>query len=94
MKVDKELIKHVASLARLELNDEEIKKFKPQLKEILDLFSELDKVDTNGIKPSFQPVKLKNHMRQDKISECLSNEEALENTEQKKDGYFKGPKAV
>ena len=35
MKVDKELIEHVAELARLKLTNEEIEKFLPQLKEIL-----------------------------------------------------------
>ena len=35
MKVDKDLIAHVAELARLDLSDEEIEKFTPQLKEIV-----------------------------------------------------------
>ena len=34
--VDEELVKHVAKVARLELTDEEIKKFVPQLKEIIE----------------------------------------------------------
>lgn len=94
MKVDKELIKKVASVARLELTDAEIKKFQPQLKDILDAFSKVDKVNTDKVKPSFQPVELKNTLRKDKKGKCLTQEEALSNTEHKKDGYFKGPRAV
>ena len=94
MKVDEKLIKHVADVARLNLTDEEVKKFLPQLKEILDAFSKIDEVDTKGVKPSFQPVELKNVMRADKVEKCLTQKEALANTEHKKDGYFKGPKAV
>lgn len=94
MKVDKELIENVARVARLKLTDSEIKKFLPQLKEILDAFSKLDKVDTKDTEPSFQPVELKNVMREDKPGDVLDQEKALENTEHKKDGYFKGPKAV
>jgi len=94
MKVDKELIKKVASVARLELTDAEIKKFQPQLKDILDAFSKIDKVNTDKTKPSFQPVELKNRLREDKKGKCLTQEEALSNTEHKKDGYFKGPKAI
>jgi aspartyl-tRNA(Asn)/glutamyl-tRNA(Gln) amidotransferase subunit C len=94
MKVDKELIEHVADLARLKLTDTEIKKFLPQLKEILEAFSKLDKVDTKNTKASFQPVELKNMLREDKIKPCLTKEEALSNTKEKKDGYFKGPMAV
>lgn len=93
MKVDKELIEHIAQLARLKLTEAEIKKFQPQLKEILQLFSKLDEVKTDN-KPSFQPVELKNVMREDKEEECIEQKKALELTEHKKDGYFKGPKAV
>ena len=94
MKVDKELIEKVASLARLKLTDKEINKFLPQLKEILEYFSELDKIDAKNVKPSFQPVELKNFTREDKEEGCLSQERALENSFNKKDGYFKGPRAV
>jgi aspartyl-tRNA(Asn)/glutamyl-tRNA(Gln) amidotransferase subunit C len=93
MRVDKELVEHVASLARLKLTDAEIEEFTPQLKEILDMFSELGKVDTDG-KPSFQPIELKNALREDKIEKCLTQEEALSNSQNTKDGYFKGPRAV
>jgi len=94
MRVDAELIKHVADVARLNLTDAEVKKFVPQLKEILEAFSKVSKINTTGVKPSFQPVELKNVMREDKVGECLSQEQALANTEHKKDGYFKGPRAV
>ncbi len=94
MKIDKDLLEHVASLARLKLTGKEIKKFLPQLKEVLDVFSKLDKVDTKGVKESFQPVGLKNITREDKVEECLSQKDALSLAEHKKDGYFKGPRAV
>ncbi len=94
MKIDEELLQSVARVARLTLSKEDIKKFLPQLKEVLDAFSEISKVDTKDTKPSFQPVVLKNHLREDNVHECLSQEQALSLTEHKKDGYFKGPKVV
>jgi len=94
MKVDKELIKNVAEVARLKLSSKEIEEFAVELKEVLENFSLIDKCDTSDVKPSFQPVELKNHLREDKVTKCLTQEEALSNTEHKKDGYFKGPKAV
>ena len=94
MEVDRKLLEHVAELARLRLNEEELKKFLPQLKEILEFFSKLKDINTDNVKPSFQPVKLKNAMREDKEEECLSQDDALSLTEHKKDGYFKGPRAV
>ncbi len=93
MKVDKELISKVAKNARLNLSDKEIDEFIKDFKEILDQFSVLDKVDTKDVKPSFQPLPLKNVSRDDKVGKCLSQEEALNNTQNKKDGFFKGPKS-
>ena len=92
--VDKELILKVAENARLELSEKEVDQFVKEFKEILEAFSKVDEVDTKGIGPSMQPVELKNVLREDKSEPSLSQEEALANTEHKKDGYFKGPRAV
>ena len=94
MEVDRKLLEHVADVARLKLTEEELNKFLPQLKEALEFFSKLQEVDTENVKPSFQPVELKNAMREDAEKKCLPQDEALSLTEHKKDGYFKGPRAV
>jgi aspartyl-tRNA(Asn)/glutamyl-tRNA(Gln) amidotransferase subunit C len=94
MKIDKELIENVAKIARLELSEKEKEIFVKDFKEILGAFSDINSCDTKGIEFSFQPVELKNMTREDKVEKSLSQEEALSNTELKKDGYFKGPRAV
>ena len=94
MQVDEELIKKVASLARIRLNEQEIKEFVPQFREILEYFSKLDEVDVKNTNPSFQPIEIKNAVREDKAKKCLTQEEALKNTQHKKDGYFKGPRII
>lgn len=94
MKLDSNLIKKVAKNARLSLTEEEIKKFLPQLKEILDVFSKLNEVNTDKVEPSFQPIEVKNVFRDDVVEESLDEEEVFLNVKNKKDGYFKGPKAV
>ena len=94
MELNKDTVKNVAKVARLNLTDKEVKKFTPQLKEILEAFSEIDNVDTKDTKMSIQPVPLKNSLREDIPKDCLSVEDALRNTEHKKDNYFKGPRAI
>ena len=42
--VDKKLLLKVAENARLELSEKEIKKLLPEMKEVLDAFSKLQKV--------------------------------------------------
>ena len=94
MKIDKELIEKVAKNVRLKINDYKIKSLVQEIKEILDLFSEIDKAPVSKLKPSFQPLEIRNIMREDKIESCLSQKEALQNTKHKQDGYFKGPKVI
>ena len=94
MEVDRKLLEHVAELARLKLNEEDIKKFLPQLREALEFFSKLKEVNTDNVKPSFQPIEIKNAMREDKEEQCFSQDDVLSLTEHKKYGYFKGPRAI
>ena len=94
VKINKELIEHVAEVARLKLTDKEIEKFSKELKEIIEAFSTIDKIDTKGIEPSLQPIELRNVLREDKKEECLSQEDSLSLSDNKKEVYFKGPKAV
>ena len=94
VKIDRELIEHVAELARLKLTGKEIEKFSKELKDIIDVFSKIDKVDTKNVETSLQPVELKNMLREDKEEKTFSQEEALSLSVHKKDGYFKGPRAV
>ena len=76
------------------LTEEEIERFSKEFPDILDAFSSLKEVETKNVEPSFHPIELKNVMREDAIEECLTQEEALSNAEQKEDKHFKGPRAV
>lgn len=94
MNITPELVKKIALQARLNLSNEEIEKFVPQLKEILAAFSELDKVDTKDVQPSFHPVEIKNVSREDVVGKCLSQDDALSLTPHQRNGYFRGPKTL
>lgn len=93
VKVDKDLILKVAKNARLNLSDSEVNEFVKDFEDILSNFSSLDEVDVKDVKPSFQPISLTNVFREDVPSVSLSQEDALSNTPNKKDGLFKGPRA-
>ena len=94
MDIDRNLIEKVASVSRLKLTEAEIEKFLPQLKDALSAFSEISAINTDTIKPSFHPIPLSNALREDISKEGLSQDDALSLTTHKKDGYFKGPRAV
>lgn len=93
MQITPEIVKHVAAAARLELTEAEIKKFAKDLNNILLAFKDIDKVKARA-EPSFQPLEIKDVLRNDKTEKCLTQEQALANTKHKESGFFKGPRAV
>ena len=97
IEVTKELIRKVAQNARLNLTEEELEKFVPQIKEIiLDSFNKLDEVDVSNTKASFQPIEISNRFRKDEPKSSLTQEQALQNVSAKlkQEGYIKGPKSL
>lgn len=89
--LSKEEILHLAELAKLKLTEEEIKKFRIQLSEIISYIEQLNTVDTENIEPVSQLTDLINVSRGDKSSEAqsLTQGQALQNTKSNKDGYIR-----
>lgn len=94
MKINRDILLRVAKNARLNLNEKEIKELLPQLEQILEHFSVLDKINTSDIEPAFQPIEIKNVLREDKVGKSLEQKDVLANVKNKKDGFFKGPKVM
>lgn len=90
MKVDNDLVRHIAQLANLPLTDKEIAIFRPQLQEILKYVEQLNRVNTDEVKPTFQVLdKTTNIWREDEISGGgLTQPEALSQAEKTYQGYF------
>ena len=87
---EKDLIK-TAKQARLELDSQEAKELISQVKEIVDYFAILSTADTKNVSETIHPLHVENRFRDDKVGKSLTQEEALKNTRNKKDGYFIGP---
>lgn len=90
--VDKELVKKVAQLARLNITDDEAEQYGKDMEEILEAFSLISSVKTE--KASFHPIETKDVLRADKKEECLEQKTALANTKHREQGFFKGPRVA
>lgn len=96
MKLTKDQVKHVAKLANLPLTSEEEEKYSGQLSSILDYFEKLNKVgilrqdsgQASDVESTFNVSGQNNVLREDTTIACLSQEKALSNASQKKDGLF------
>jgi aspartyl-tRNA(Asn)/glutamyl-tRNA(Gln) amidotransferase subunit C len=84
----REDVHHVAMLARLGLEPGEEEFYASQLSGILTHIDRLREVDTEAIPPTAQVVPLANRMRDDEPRPGLTQEQALANAPEARDGYF------
>ncbi|HSE83264.1 MAG TPA: Asp-tRNA(Asn)/Glu-tRNA(Gln) amidotransferase subunit GatC [Thermodesulfobacteriota bacterium] len=94
MKISKDIVLHVAQLARLEFKEEELDKFTEQLGNIIEYVEELGKLDTSNVEPTFHVLDLSTPLREDVVNPWLSSDEALENAPHKEDDFFAVPKFI
>jgi len=78
----------------LELSETEKKKFAKELDKIIKYIDQLREVDARNVAPTSHVIPMENVLREDKVEPSLSQEEALANAPDKKDGYFKVPKVI
>lgn len=92
MNIDKEVIKKIAHLARLELNDEAEKNMHKDFNKILSWMDKLNEVNTKDVEPLIHMSEEVNVLRDDVAVNALSHEEALKNAPKKDSDYFRVPK--
>ena len=91
-KIKKEDIKHIAKLAALDFNEDELEKFTVQLDKILDHVAKISKVSTEEVPPTSHVLEIKNVFRDDIAKKSISKEDALRNAPEVMNGGFKVPK--
>lgn len=89
--IDKNLVQHVAHLAKLEFNEADLEKFTKQLAEIIQMEDELAQVDTTNVKPTTHISRQKTTFRADDNQVTNSHDELLKNVPEQKDGLIKVP---
>ena len=92
VKVDEKLVREIASLARLDLTDEETKTFVPQFQDILKYFSILNELETENVPPAYLSSTNKSVVREDEVEESVPTQEFLANAPQAKDDYVVIPR--
>ena len=92
MKLSKEEVEHIATLARLRVTEEEKEKYSEQLSGILGYVEKLSAVDTANIEPTSQVTGLTNVMREDEVIESGISDELVACAPQHQDGYVVIPK--
>lgn len=94
MKITKKEVEHVASLARLNLSEEELERMTGQLDTILSYVAKLDELDMDGVVPTTHAFSINNAFREDEVQDSLPREEALANAPLENGKTFVVPRII
>jgi aspartyl-tRNA(Asn)/glutamyl-tRNA(Gln) amidotransferase subunit C len=94
MQIDKETVKKVAHLSRIELEDKELHKFAGQLQDILGFIDKLKKVDVKDVPPTSHILPIENVLREDSVKSSLTCEESLANAPLREGNFYSVPKII
>ena len=91
MPIEREDVLHVASLARLEIPEEEVERVREELGAILDAVGKVSELDLADVEPTSHPLDLANVWAGDEPRPSLTREDALRNAPDAADGAFRVP---
>ena len=89
MSLSREQVLHIARLARVGVEDDEVERFAHQLSDILDYFERLSDVDTDEVPPTAHTLPLHNIWREDEPEQCLRPDQVLANAPQREGDLFR-----
>jgi len=87
--ISKDEVKHIATLARIGVSDEEVEKFSKDLSTVLDWIEQLKEVDVSGVQPAAHIVGIKNIARDDIAREFPAKGDLVKLFPEEKSGYDK-----
>ncbi len=93
-KITIDQVRHIASLARLELANEEEKRIARQLASILEYVEKLNELDTSNVKPMHHAVERTNIFREDVLKQSLEREKVLANAPETDGVFFIVPRVL
>lgn len=91
MSISLDEVRHVARLARLELEDAEMLSLQGELNALLGHFADIQAIDSSGIEPTSHAVALRNVWAEDVPGMTLPRERALRNSALQRAGLFVVP---
>ncbi len=94
MALDREVVRRIAVLARLELSAEDEAAFAEQLGHILQYFEKLKELDTEKVEPTAHVVPITEAYRDDVVTNPAAPEELRANAPERDADFFKVPKII
>ena len=84
-----DLVRHLASLSRILVTDDEVEKLAGELGVIVDSVATVNKAVSGDVVPTSHPIPMSNVFRQDEVAPSLTQEQALSGAADSAEGRFK-----
>jgi aspartyl-tRNA(Asn)/glutamyl-tRNA(Gln) amidotransferase subunit C len=94
MKVTREEILHIANLASLNLEENEVDKYLENLEDILNFADVVNNAPVEGLDVTIGSNEAKNIFRKDEVNRFEDTDSLLQNAESKEQNMFKIPKVI
>ena len=94
MSLDKDQVRSIAVLARLNVGDEEIAETTQKLSRIVDFVDQLSQADTADVVPMAHPLDVPQRLRPDQVSETDDRDRYQQNAPSVADGLYLVPKVI
>jgi aspartyl-tRNA(Asn)/glutamyl-tRNA(Gln) amidotransferase subunit C len=90
----KDQVQHIATLARLKLDDAEFDDIVDKLSRIVDFVDQLQAAPTDDVLPMAHPLNMAQRFRADEITESDERDELQKNAPSVEKGYYLVPKVI
>ena len=84
-----DLVRHLASLSRILVTDDEVEKLAGELGVIVDSVATVNKAVSGDVVPTSHPIPMSNVFREDEVAPSLTQEQALSGAADSAEGRFK-----
>lgn len=92
--LDRDAVRHLADLARIDLDDAELDHLAPQLAVILESVASIQQVAGEDVPPTSHPIPLTNVFREDVVTPGLTAEQALSGAPEVDEQRFSVPRIL
>lgn len=94
MSVNKDEIKYLSLLSRMDIDKNEIKDIEEKLTKIIDFVDQLQTISTDNIEPMAHPLNQPQRLRIDEVTETNDRENIQKNAQQIEKGMYLVPKVI
>ncbi|MEA5445466.1 Asp-tRNA(Asn)/Glu-tRNA(Gln) amidotransferase subunit GatC [Gammaproteobacteria bacterium AB-CW1] len=87
-------VRHIAHLARLRIEEQDIQEYAGNLSRIVDFVDQLGKADTDAVTPMAHPLEMAQRLRDDVVTEENHRDEYQQNAPATEAGLYLVPRVI